>query len=405
MEIIVMKIRNILLVCGCMCLTACGGKGPIPQLAEVAPPTVLVSDVDGALPCWNLKNDYSENFFEEAVDSMYFVLLQTTDTSMLGVIDQVQKIGDKLVVVDAFKAQKILVFDMNGKFLYPIGTKGKGPGEYTSLNHVFITSETVSVLDWLTWKYIRYDLEGNILYEHKFQKNPPETLVQVDEHVFVGSHAGYYPDSPYQLTWINDKDSVLNTALPFQDPHGEPAGALQYALDGSLLYYHNFCDTIYQVTKSEIVPKWCLGLYGLGEVEDFRERASELDNNGYNKMLYRKGEKIVNMFSLLEGSSYWFVEYQNASFVYLSVVDKVKYRSRNYIRTDMPRKKCYVPFVFRNMSDDWLCTSISDQFYAVLDESMREEFFSKVKSEKDREMLRNYDIENQNPIICLFHLK
>ena len=400
-----MKIKNILLVYCCVCLTACGGRGPVPQLVKVAPPTVSVYNADGALPCWNLKTDYSEKFFEEAVDSMSFVLLQTTDASMLGVIDQVQKIGDKLVVVDAFKAQKILVFDMDGKFLYSIGTKGEGLGEYTSLNHVLITSETISILDWFTWKYIRYDLEGNILYEHKFQKNPPETLVQLSEHAFVGSHAGYYPDFPYQLTWINDKDSVLNTALPFRDPHGEPAGALQYALDGSLLYYHNFCDTIYQVANSEIMPKWRLGLYESGEVENFRKRTSELDNNGYNEMLYRKGETIVNTFSLLESSSYWFVEYQNASFVYLSVVDKIKHKSRNYIRTDMSRKKCYVPFVFRNMSDDWLCTSISDQFYAVLDDEMREEFFSKVRSEKDREMLRNYDIENQNPIVCLFHLK
>lgn len=401
-----MIIKNILLSCSYVCLAACGGKGPIPQLVEAPPPTISVSNAGVALSCWNLKKtDYSEKFFEETVDSMRFVLLQTTDASMLGVINQVQKIGDKLVVVDAFKAQKILVFDMDGKFLHSIGSKGDGPGEYTSLNHVLITSETVSVLDWLTWKYIRYDLEGNILYEHKFQKNPPETLVQLSEHTFVGSHAGYYPDSPYQLTWINDTDSVLNTALPFRDSHGEPAGTLRYALDGSLLYYHNFCDTVYQVSNSDIVPKWRLGLFEPEEVEDFRNRGRELDNSEYRKMQYRKGETIINVFSLLEGNSYWFVEYQDASFVYLSVVDKMKHKSRNYIRTDISRKKCYVPFVFRNMSDDWLCTSISDQFYAVLDEGMREDFFSRVKSEKERKMLRNYDIENQNPIICLFHLK
>lgn len=59
-----MKIRNILLVCSCMYLTACGGRGAVPQLAKVVPPTVSVSDVDGALPCWNLKNAYSEFFLK-----------------------------------------------------------------------------------------------------------------------------------------------------------------------------------------------------------------------------------------------------------------------------------------------------------------------------------------------------
>ena len=94
-----MKVKGILAICCSVCLTACGGRGTVPQLVEVAPPTVSVSDADVALPRWNLKTDYSEKFFEEAVDSMRFILLETTDASMLGVIDQVQKIGDKLVAV------------------------------------------------------------------------------------------------------------------------------------------------------------------------------------------------------------------------------------------------------------------------------------------------------------------
>lgn len=401
-----MKVRDILTVCYCVCLAACrGGHSPIPRLGEVTPPTVSVSQVDSILPRWNLTTNFSTAFFEEAVDSMLFVPLETTDTSLLGAVEQVQKIGNKLVVVDTYKAQKILVFDMNGKFLYNIGAKGGGPGEYASLNHVLITSEAICILDWLAWKYIRYDLDGNILYEHKFEKDIPEELVQLDEHTFIGSHAGYFPKNPYQLTWINDEDSVLNTALPFRNFHGEPAGTLQYTLSGSLLFYHNFCDTVYQVYDTKIIPKWRLGLYEPEEVDDFLKCTSEMDNNEYNEVVYKSDATIVNTFSLIESERYWIIRHQNGAFANLSIVDKKDRRSRNYIRIDMSKNKYYVPFFIQNVSEDWLCTFINDQFYSVLDKKERERFFSKVKSEKEREMLRNYDIENQNPIICLFHLK
>lgn len=401
-----MKIIRILIIGSYIYLTSCGNRySSTPQLKKVDPPTVEVSQVVSALPCWNLNANLSTDFFEEAVDSMQFISLETTDASLLGIINQVQRVNNKLIVVDLYKAQKILVFDMNGKFMHAIGAKGEGPGEYTSLNHVVITPQTVTILDWLTWKYIRYDLEGNVLYEHRFQKSVPSTLMQLDDNTFIGSHTGYFSNNPYQLTWINDQDSILNTALPFRNAHEEPAGTLQYTLDGSLLFYHNLCDTIYQIADTKIVPKWRLGLYEPEEVNAFLKYTSVMTDKEYNKNLYNENSTIVNYYSLVECTDFWYVEYQRGNRAYLSIVDKKKGISRNYIRTDISKKKCYVPFVIYNAYDNWLMTSVNDQFYTVLNESMREEFIKQIKTEDSRKMLRNYDIENKNPIICLFHLK
>ena len=67
--------------------------------------------------------------------------------------------------------------------------------------------------------------------------------------------------------------------------------------------------------------------------------------------------------------------------------------------------ECYVPFVFNSMSEDWICSSLDQMFYTQLNESMQERFLRNIKSEEQREMVRKFDIENKNPIICLFHLK
>lgn len=377
----------------------------VPRLIEAAPPSISVSPVD-TLPCWDLKSNLSTRFFEEAVDSMRFISLETTDESLLGMPMQIQKIGDRLVVVDLYKAQKIAVFDMTGKFLHTIGAKGNGPGEYNSLNDVVVNSEGVAVLDWLTWKYIRYDLEGKVLSEHRFQNGIPETIMQLDENTFVGSHAGYYPRDPYHLTWINKQDSILNTALPFRDPHGKPAGTLQYTHDGTLLFYHTFCDTIYQITTDKVIPRWRMGLYQPEEVDEWLKRTSEMDNKEYHKSLYSNTkETIINLFRLIESKRFWTVSFQDGRYAYFSVVDKSNGTSRNYIRLDMAEQKFYVPFIFTSTADDWLFSFIYEQFDFVLDKNERERFLSQVTSEKDREMLNNYDPENQNPIVCMFHLK
>lgn len=398
-----MNIKEVIVGLFCASLISCSGY--VPKLVPTSP-TILVTQPDSALIKWNLATDFSTNFWDESVDSMIFIPLETNEYSLLGGISQIQKIGDKLLLVDTDKAQKILVFDMQGKYLYNIGKKGEGPGEYTSIHQVKITPEGICVLDGMAWKYLCFDINGNLLYEHQFGKRIPSSLIRLANHTFIGSHAGYYEESPYHLTWIDDKDSLLNTALPIRNLHAAPAGNLQYTFDGTLLFYHNLCDTIYQILDAEIIPKWRLGLYGTGEVEGFLKKTVEMTSKEYRNTLFDfKNGNIVNYFSLTEGRKYWLVDYQRGSFIYLSVINKDTNKSRNYIHTDMTKKRSYIPFTIQSVSEDWLCTSISEQFYALLDENMREEFFSKVKSENDRVMLRNYDIENQNPIVCLFHLK
>lgn len=89
----------------------------------------------------------------------------------------------------------------------------------------------------------------------------------------------------------------------------------------------------------------------------------------------------------------------------MSVVSKADNSSRTYIKTLISKRQCYIPFIFRSMYKDWICTTLDEMFFNKLDKEDQNRFLSAVKSEDMVNNLKNFDIENNNPIVCLFHLR
>ena len=62
-------------------------------------------------------------------------------------------------------------------------------------------------------------------------------------------------------------------------------------------------------------------------------------------------------------------------------------------------------YVYLDGAKSYPNSFLDQSFYTQMDQLMQERFLCNIKSEEQRNMIRNYDIENKNPIICLFHLK
>ena len=371
-------------------------------------PTIGITMVEDKIPSWNLKaqSENSTVFFENQVDSIVLIPLESNENVIIGSISHIEIVEDKLLVADMYKAQQIFLFDMQGNYLHTIGNKGEGPDEYTSINQLTVSPDGICILDWMKWKLLCFGIDGKLRYRHQFKKGIPEMVFRWDEHLFIGSHAGYTHKNPYHLTWINEMDSLLNTGLPIMNVHPAPAGKLKYSNDGSILFYHSLCDTVYQITDKQIIPKWRLGLYEPEEISTFLKKTKNMSQKEYMQLLYNfKSDNIVNYFDLHEGKNHWVVDYQQGSYAYISVIDKNGGSLHRYVKADINTRECYVPFVFTSISDDWMCSFLDQSFYTQMDQLMQERFLCNIKSEEQRNMIRNYDIENKNPIICLFHLK
>ena len=122
-------------------------------------------------------------------DEIKSIELELTDESMLNSdhLDHVLLFDDNIIISDG---EKIFLFDMEGKFIRTIGSKGQGPGEYSSkINHITIDEKNKILIVQADIKIICYDLYGKYLKESKIiikgLQNRIEDMCFINEELFV----------------------------------------------------------------------------------------------------------------------------------------------------------------------------------------------------------------------------
>ena len=101
---------------------------------------------------------------DQIVDRCSFVRLETGQSNLIGLIDQILFCDSFIVVVDQHIAKSIFVFNHEGKFLNRISRLGNGPGEYLHINHVAINDhDEVCILDNIKGRITFFDLSGRFI--------------------------------------------------------------------------------------------------------------------------------------------------------------------------------------------------------------------------------------------------
>lgn len=70
-------------------------------------------------------------------------------------------------VYDVRKGQ-VLELDENGKVINEVGRSGRGPGEYTFVNNMFVREQHLYVIDIIQFMAHQYDMEGNFVSSFNF---------------------------------------------------------------------------------------------------------------------------------------------------------------------------------------------------------------------------------------------
>jgi len=103
--------------------------------------------------------------FSFIVDSTYYTKLSTSPASLIGDIDKILFIEERIIIVEWQRRQSVLLFNRNGTFITKIGIQGNGPGEYLNIRDVAIdkTNAQIVLLDDFGRKLLFYDLDGKLL--------------------------------------------------------------------------------------------------------------------------------------------------------------------------------------------------------------------------------------------------
>ena len=94
-----------------------------------------------------------------------------------------------------------------------LGSRGKGRGEYGSINDVKLIDSLIYVSDWSKRSLLCFSVFGKFISEVKFSKSFPETMLPIDS-CYLGTYAGYFNNNPYQLAWIS-RDSIIASCFSF----------------------------------------------------------------------------------------------------------------------------------------------------------------------------------------------
>ncbi|MPM70356.1 hypothetical protein SDC9_117311 [bioreactor metagenome] len=115
----------------------------------------------------------SSKIQKELVDTTVFkkcsiIFLETNDNSLLRRINRICYADEKLFILDR-SLNKILIFNMEGKYISEIHQVGQGPGEYLSIMDfcVDIVKKQILVLCDRPYKIIAFDFDKKVMFDKK----------------------------------------------------------------------------------------------------------------------------------------------------------------------------------------------------------------------------------------------
>jgi len=108
-------------------------------------------------------DNYTENNFSDYFEISKVIPLETTDASLIKEISNTHINENEMLIFDR-DLKKLLLFDLNGKFIRQIGHEGRGPGEYVKIIDFATTMDhdTISIYDEINQGILRYNKKREI---------------------------------------------------------------------------------------------------------------------------------------------------------------------------------------------------------------------------------------------------
>ena len=201
-----------------------------------------------------------------------FIPLETNDNILMREIVNVFQREEKLLV---FHIGRVSIFDLNGKYLYDIGSQGQGPTEYTGVGDVTIHNELIYIHESRN-RIKAYDWEGNFVKKLVLPAKTAGLITLPDKEemlAYVTNVSGEETVRFYHLRGEQVLDSVPN---PFIYPKKQGNISISFKPDfmlsqGSLTAFIELnSDTVFRVDEKLKTHPYIV--FNLGEYLFTRER-------------------------------------------------------------------------------------------------------------------------------------
>ncbi len=189
-------------------------------------------------------------------DSIRFVTLETNHNCLIEHIAKILYSNDKIIVFDqGRKLSQVLCFDHQGRFINRIGNKGKGPGEYRSLQDIDMIGNNIYLLD-LNGEVYCYDLNGKFLDQINCKLPAQEICIVNDSTFLIGCDGGFPPaeDGYYLYLFINNTIRDKYFKIPTELNNGFSSVSKLTKINNKIYYIRPFSDIVYMFKNNQIEP-------------------------------------------------------------------------------------------------------------------------------------------------------
>lgn len=155
---------------------------------------------------------------------------------------------DQIFILDFRHRNQVLVFDTTGKFLFPVGTLGRGPGEFLETRNFTVDSNYIYIIDNSQARLLLYDHEGN----HVTTKTLPKMAFDMailgnGDYLFCRHYVEGANEKVNHKIIITDKDmNIKRELLPVDESDCFNMDKLNFFTrnDESIVFHTLLSDTL-----------------------------------------------------------------------------------------------------------------------------------------------------------------
>ncbi|MEO9887555.1 MAG: 6-bladed beta-propeller [Balneola sp.] len=155
----------------------------------------------------------------EIFSDYFFRKLNTPDSVKFASVDELTLKNNKIFIFDREQGLKVLVFKLNGDFLFEINSYGRGPGEYIQPVDFVVDSENdvLSILDTGNFKVISYDLSTGIFINEKKFDFFTEYFTKTNNGYLFFNNNFQNSTSPQNLYFTDRNLNILDKKMPIPE--------------------------------------------------------------------------------------------------------------------------------------------------------------------------------------------
>ncbi len=352
----------------------------------------------------NIKSSLTNaEMMENHMDSCTLIQLETRPECLIGEIYKIFFYKNRLYILDRSVSKSVFVFDLNGKWISTIARVGHGPGEYINITDMFIDPlrETLNLVAFANRKIMSFSLDGKELLSETKHRYPILSMEVSKTGTIVGNSKDMPLDKHALSTLITFQDPTLSKpsymALPILQGWNISIGgeSLLSNCDGNIYYRQAIQNQIYKIDTDSIY---------LAYKFDFKSRNPDpnLTQEQYeNFSLQQKANTIFRIVRFSEckegiiaevvfgGSAKWIFITENFSKIEVIRANKNPFMKSIGFGLDI------------SLSDRSIITQLSTKSvtrYLEKEDLPERTLFLK-------KYIRNPIKEDDNPILCVYHLK